>query len=249
MDKQKNELLIEAKNISMTFRMPTERIDNLKEYVIKLLKRKLHYKNFTVLKDVNFEVKKGQSLALIGKNGAGKSTLLRIIAGIIEPSSGYIKTNGNMVPLLKLGAGFDMDATAKENIFLNGAMLGFSKKEMSKKFESIVEWAELQDFMNVPLKNFSSGMMSRLGFAIAIDVKPDILLIDEILGVGDAYFQKKCAAKIEELKNSGTTFIIVSHNMNSVKSLCPNSIYLKNGEIFMEGDTDTVVAQYLEDMK
>jgi len=189
-------ILVDVRGVSMKYRMPSEKIDSLKEYCIKLVQGKLHYKTFEALKEINLQVRRGESLALIGRNGAGKSTLLRIIAGIIEPTSGYVRTRGNMVPLLKLGAGFDYNATGKENVFLNGAMLGFSRKEMLKKYDSIVEFAELGDFMNVPLKNYSAGMMSKLGFAIAVDVNPDLLLIDEILGVGDAVFQKKCAKKI-----------------------------------------------------
>ena len=188
-------ILVDVRGVSMKYRMPSEKIDSLKEYCIKLVQGKLHYKTFEALKEINLQVRRGESLALIGRNGAGKSTLLRIIAGIIEHTSGYVRTRGNMVPLLKLGAGFDYNATGKENVFLNGAMLGFSRKEMLKKYDSIVEFAELGDFMNVPLKNYSAGMMSKLGFAIAVDVNPDLLLIDEILSVGDAVFQKKCARR------------------------------------------------------
>lgn len=240
-------ILIEVNDVGMRFRMPAERIDNMKEYFIKLIKGKLKYRDFNVLNGINLQIRRGESLGLIGRNGAGKSTLLRIIAGIIEPTRGYVQTRGNMVPLLNLGAGFDGNATGKENIFLNGAILGFSKKEMQKKYDSIVEFAELKDFMNVPIKNYSSGMLSRLGFAIAVDVSPDILLIDEILAVGDTPFQRKCAEKIDELRNNGTTFIVVSHSMEQIKRLCPKSIYLKGGKIIMSGDTDEVAAQYLKD--
>ena len=182
------DLLVDVRNVSMQFTMPTERIDNIKEFAIKLIKRKIRYKKLEVLKDVNFSVNRGESLALIGRNGAGKSTLLKIISGIIRPTEGIALTKGNIVPLLKLGAGFDMNATGKENVFLNGAMMGFSHREMLRKYESIVEFSELGEFMNVPLKNYSSGMISRLGFSIAVDVNPDIMLIDEVLGVGDIPF-------------------------------------------------------------
>ena len=241
------ELLIDARDICMKFRLPSERIDNVKEYFIKLIKRRLKYVDFEVLKGVTLQVKKGESLGLIGRNGAGKSTLLRILAGIIEPTSGTVVTRGNMVPLLKLGAGFDMDATGKENIFLNGAMLGYTRKEMQQKYEGIVEFSELGKFMETPLKNYSQGMLSRLGFSIAVDVHPDILLIDEILAVGDAPFQRKCAQKLDELKANGTTFIVVSHSNAQIRRLCTNAIYLKDGLIVDSGDADSVVKHYERD--
>ncbi len=241
------DILIDVHNVSMKYRMPTEKIDNIKEYCIKLVKGQLRYKTFEALKDVNLQVRRGESLALIGRNGAGKSTLLRIIAGIIEPTDGYVRTRGNMVPLLKLGAGFDYNATGKENVFLNGAMLGFSHKEMQKKYDSIVEFAELGDFMNVPIKNYSSGMLSRLGFAIAVDVNPDVLLIDEILSVGDAIFQKKCAQKIDELRAGGTTFIVVSHSMAQINKLCQKAVYLKDGTIVDSGTTLEITRKYNAD--
>lgn len=241
------DILIEVHDVCMKFRMPTEKIDNLKEYCIKLVKGKLKYRDFNVLKGINLQIRRGESLALIGRNGAGKSTLLRIIAGIIEPTGGYVQTRGNMVPLLKLGAGFDYNATGKENVFLNGAMLGFSKREMEKKYDSIVAFSELENFMNVPIKNYSSGMMSRLGFAIAVDVHPDILLIDEILAVGDAPFQKKCAEKIDELRNSGTTFIVVSHSIQQVNRLCRKAVYLKDGKIVQYGTAKDVSDSYIQD--
>lgn len=241
------DLLIDVNNVSMKFRLPTEKIDNLKEYFIKTIKGKLRYKDFEVLKDISFSVKRGESLGLIGRNGAGKSTLLRIIAGIIEPTSGYVRTQGNMVPLLKLGAGFDSNATGKENIFLNGAMLGFSHKAMQQKYDSIVAFSELEKFMNVPLKNYSSGMLTRLGFAIAVDVNPDIMLIDEILAVGDAPFQKKCADKIESLQKSGVTFIVVSHSMTQINKLCQKTIWLNNGDIRAFDKSSVVTEAYIAD--
>lgn len=244
---QTDDNLIDVENVSMRYKLPAEKIDNLKEYFVKLLKGKLKYKDFWVLKDISFQVKRGESLALIGRNGAGKSTLLRLIAGILEPTKGKIVTQGAMAPLLKLGAGFDVNATGKENVFLNGAILGFSRREMEKKYDSIVEFSELKDFMNVPLKNYSSGMLTRLGFSIAVDVRPDILLIDEILAVGDIPFQKKCGEKIAELQKTGTTFILVTHSMNKAKELCAKGLYLKNGEISSYGDIETVTSHYLAD--
>ena len=241
------DILIDVNDVGMRFRMPTEKIDNMKEYFIKLIKGKLKYRNFHVLDGINLQVRRGESLALIGRNGAGKSTLLRIIAGIIEPTAGFVRTRGNMAPLLKLGAGFDSNATGKENIFLNGAMLGFSKREMQKKYDSIVEFSELKDFMNVPIKNYSSGMLTRLGFSIAVDIHPDILLIDEILAVGDMPFQKKCAEKIDSLRKEGTTFIVVSHSMEQVKRLCQRAVYLKNGKIIQYGTAQEVADRYLKE--
>ena len=211
------------------------------------MKGQLHYTSFVALKNVTFQVRRGESIGLIGRNGAGKSTLLKIISGIIEPTAGYVKTRGNIVPLLKLGAGFDYNATGKENVFLNGAMLGFSRREMNKKYDSIVEFAELEKFMNVPLKNYSQGMITRLGFAIAVDVNPDVLLIDEILAVGDAVFQKKCAEKIDELRKNGTTFIVVSHSTSQILRLCQNAIYLKDGNVVQYGTAKEVVEAYQKD--
>lgn len=241
-----NEILIDVQDVSMLFRLPGEKIDNLKEYFIKFVKRKIKYKDFWVLNNINLQVRRGESLALIGRNGAGKSTLLRLIAGIIEPTKGVITTKGVMAPLLKLGAGFDSNATGKENIYLNGAILGFSKKEMAKKYDSIVEFSELHNFMNVPIKNYSSGMLARLGFSIAVDVKPDILIVDEILAVGDALFQKKCKKRIKELQEGGTTFIVVSHSMDTVKSLCQKAAWIKDGDLAMYGDVSNVASAYLK---
>lgn len=241
------DILLDVCHVGMKFKLPTERIDNLKEFCIKLVKGQLHYQNFVALKDITFQVRRGQSIGLIGRNGAGKSTLLKIISGIIEPTAGYVQTRGNIVPLLKLGAGFDFNATGRENVYLNGAMLGFSRHEMKKKYDSIVAFAELEKFMNVPLKNYSQGMISRLGFAIAVDVNPDILLIDEILAVGDAVFQKKCADKIDELRKNGTTFIVVSHSTSQILRLCQNAIYLKDGNVVKYGTAQEVVAEYQKD--
>ena len=240
-------ILLDVCHVGMKFKLPTERIDNLKEFCIKLVKGQLHYQNFVALKDITFQVRRGQSIGLIGRNGAGKSTLLKIISGIIEPTAGYVQTRGNIVPLLKLGAGFDFNATGRENVYLNGAMLGFSRHEMKKKYDSIVAFAELEKFMNVPLKNYSQGMISRLGFAIAVDVNPDVLLIDEILAVGDAVFQKKCADKIDELRKNGTTFIVVSHSTSQILRLCQNAIYLKDGNVVKYGTAQEVVAAYQQD--
>ena len=238
--------LIEVDNVSLRYNKPTEKVGTLKEFVIRLFKGKLRYNAFWVLNDISVEVKKGESLALIGLNGCGKTTLLKTIAGILEPTKGEIRLGGTIAPLINLGAGFDMDSTAKENVFLNGAILGYSKKEMQEKYESIVEFAELKDFMNVPIKNFSSGMLSRLGFAIAVDVKPDILLVDEVLSVGDMNFRRKCQNKIEEMLKGGTTLVYVSHNMNEVTRLCKNALWIKDNHMHMYGPSEEVVKKYLE---
>lgn len=238
------DILLDVCHVGMKFKLPTERIDNIKEFCIKLVKGQLHYQSFVALKNITFQVRRGQSIGLIGRNGAGKSTLLKIISGIIEPTAGYVQTRGNIVPLLNLGAGFDFNASGRENVYLNGAMLGFSKHEMKKKYDSIVEFAELEKFMDVPLKNYSQGMISRLGFAIAVDVNPDILLVDEVLAVGDAVFQAKCAQKLDSLREGGTTFIVVSHNSSQILNLCQNAIYLKNGQVVSQGSAKDVVAVY-----
>ncbi|HKL94732.1 MAG TPA: ABC transporter ATP-binding protein [Clostridia bacterium] len=231
----------------MVYRLATEKIDNLKEFTIKFLKRKLKFREFHALRDISITVKQGESLGLIGRNGAGKSTLLKVIAGVIAPTVGKVCVNGSIAPLINLGAGFDMNATAKENIFLNGAILGFSKKQMKAKYDRIVEFAELENFMNVPLKNFSSGMLTRLGFSIAVDVNPDILLVDEVLAVGDAPFRNKCFKRINELKENGTTYIIVSHSIEQIRSLCKNAVWLKDGSIVMLGEANKVCDAYMED--
>ena len=238
--------LIEVDNVSLRYNKPTEKVGTLKEFVIRLFKGKLRYNAFWVLNNISVEVKKGESLALIGLNGCGKTTLLKTIAGILEPTMGEVRLGGTIAPLINLGAGFDMDSTAKENVFLNGAILGYSKKEMQAKYESIVEFAELKDFMNVPIKNFSSGMLSRLGFAIAVDVKPDILLVDEVLSVGDMNFRKKCQNKIEEMLAGGTTLVYVSHNMNEVTRLCKHALWIKDNHMHMYGTSEEVVKEYLE---
>ena len=246
---EEHDTLVEVNDVSMSFRMPTQRIDNVKEFFIKLLKRQLKYRKFEVLKHISFHVNRGESVGILGRNGAGKSTLLKLISGIIDPTEGSIRVRGNIVPLLKLGAGFDSNATGRENVFLNGAMLGFSKKEMQAKYDNIVRFAELGDFMEMPLKNYSAGMIARLGFSIAVDVRPDLLIVDEVLGVGDAAFREKCAQKIAELQASGTTLLLVSHSASQVQQLCKSALWIKNGEIVMYDDADTVSKAYAADCK
>ncbi len=243
---KEKEYLVVADNICKSFKLRDFKYDTLKERVVGFFSgKKNKARKIDVLNNISFKIKKGESLGIIGNNGAGKSTLLRIIAGIYPPDSGTLKTNGNVF-LLNLGAGFDVDANAEENIYLSGAILGFTRKEIKEKFDSIVEFSELKDFMDMPLKNYSSGMISRLGFAIAINTKPDLLLIDEVLSVGDANFQKKCLEKIIELKNNGTSFIFVSHNLNQVKTFCENALWIEKSKVKAYGNSGEVCKQYLD---
>lgn len=242
---EKEDNIIEVDNVSMEFFLPDQKVDNLKEFFIRLVKGKMEKKKRKVLEDISFTVKRGESIGLIGHNGAGKSTLLKILTGILRPTKGTVKVHGVVAPLLNLGAGFDYEATAKENVYLNGAILGYSKREIEKKYNEIVDFAELHDYMNMPLKNFSSGMVARLGFAIAIDVNPDILLVDEILSVGDENFRKKCAEKVEELRNKGVTFVIVSHSMAQIKKLCQKAVWIEDSKMQAYGDVNEVCDKYI----
>ena len=238
--------LVVVKNIGMSFKIHERRYDTLKERAISFLKGKRNpVRQLTVLEDVSFSIKRGESLGVIGHNGAGKSTLLRIVAGIYKPTKGQIKTKGKIV-LLNLGAGFDMEADGEENIYLNGAVLGFSHHQMKERYDSIVKFSELQDFMKLPLKNYSSGMVSRLGFAIAIDVHPDLMLVDEVLSVGDESFRKKCLKKITELKNDGVSFLFVSHNIEQVKKFCEKTIWIENSTVMAYGPSAEVTQKYLD---
>jgi len=243
MDNNK-EVLISVENVSMKYKLPNQRVDNLKEAFIKFIKGKLTYRDFYALKNVSFTIEQGEGLAIIGRNGSGKSTLLKIISEILKPTEGKVKVyNTNIVPLLQLGAGFDLESTGYQNVYLNGAILGFTKKEIDEKIQGIIDFSELQDFMNVQLKNYSAGMLARLGFAIAISCEPDILIIDEILAVGDLAFQRKCYDKLNEMKEKGTTFIIVSHS-DVVKDLCTRAIWLKDGKVEMNDNINEVYDEY-----
>ena len=236
--------VVEVENVTMNFNMTKEKIDSIKEYFVKLLKGKLLYNEFTALSDISFSVKKGEVLGIIGLNGAGKSTLLKIISGILKPTEGEVKISGSISPLIELGAGFDLDLTARENIFLNGYVLGYSKKYIQEKFNEIVEFSELNDFLDVPIKNFSSGMVARLGFSIATTVKPDILIVDEILAVGDYKFKEKCEARIAEMMAGGTTVIIVSHTIDQIKKLCDRVMWLEEHKIKMIGNAHEICELY-----
>ena len=243
-----SDVVIDVKNVTIRFNMASEKIDNLKEYFIKLVKRELMFKEFLALTDVSFEVKKGEAWGIIGVNGSGKSTLLKAICGILKPYKGKITVNGSIAPLIELGAGFDGDLTARENIFLNGAVLGHDKKFMEEHFDEIVEFAELQDFLDMPIKNYSSGMAARLGFAIATIVKPDILICDEVLSVGDYAFQKKCEKRMNEMRAGGTTLLYVSHSIESVQQICDHALWLQKGVVKGIGEVDEIAKQYMDSL-
>ncbi|MBR3144484.1 MAG: ABC transporter ATP-binding protein [Clostridia bacterium] len=228
----------------MHFNMNTEKLQSLKEYFIKLVKRELHFKDFTALSDVSFDIRKGDIFGLVGLNGSGKSTTLKIISGILEPTNGTVETEGVIAPLIELGAGFDMDLTARENIYLNGSVLGYSKKFMDEKFDEIVEFSELEEFLDVPMKNYSSGMVARIGFAIATITTPDILIVDEILAVGDFLFQQKCEDRIKKIMDGKTTVIIVSHTLEQIERLCKHCAWLEGGKLKMIGDAKEVCEAY-----
>ena len=245
-EENNEQYLVEATDISMSFIVPEYKYDTLKERVVNFLKGKRNHKRkLTVLQDLSFKIKRGESLGVIGHNGAGKSTLLKIVAGIYRPTTGRLTTHGQVV-LLNLGTGFDMEADAEENIYLNGAILGFSRKQMKERFDSIIEFAELENYTKLPLKNYSSGMISRLAFAIAIDIHPDLLLVDEVLSVGDTNFQKKCMDRIMALKNDGVSFFFVSHSINQVKMLCQNTLWIEGSKVMDYGDSNTVCQKYLD---
>lgn len=238
------ETIIKVKNSTVRFNKATENYNGLKEYVIKMLKGELMFQEFLALKDVNFEVKKGESWGVIGANGSGKSTLLKLICGILKPYKGTVKVHGKIAPLIELGAGFDPQLTARENIYLNGALLGHKKAFMEMHFNEIIEFAELGDFIDVPIKNFSSGMAARLGFAVATIVKPDILIVDEVLAVGDIAFQEKCRKRMESLLQNGTTLLFVSHSSKQVKELCQNVIWLDKGHVVAQGRAEDIIQKY-----
>lgn len=238
------EPIIQVDNISMRFNLSTEKQESLKEYFVALIKGKLHFDEFYALKDVSMTVEPGDFYGLVGLNGSGKSTLLKTIAGVFKPSAGKVTVNGVIAPLIELGAGFDMDLTARENIYLNGAILGYSPQYIREKFDEIVEFSELQNFLDVPLKNYSSGMVARIAFAIATVTKPDILIADEILSVGDFLFQQKCEKRMQELMAGGTTVLLVSHSIEQVERMCNKVIWLSHGHVKMNGDAATVCAAY-----
>ena len=232
--------------VGMKFNLSEEKVDNLKEYVIKALRRELKYNEFWALKDVSFTLEKGDRLGILGLNGAGKSTLLKVISGVFKPTEGTVTRRGKLVPLLELGAGFDKQYTGRENIFLYGAVLGYSRKYLEEKYEEIVKFSGLKKFIDVPIKNYSSGMKSKLGFSIATIAEPDILILDEVLSVGDGRFRKKSERKIMKMMEGGTTVLFVSHSLAQVKRICNKAMILDQGRVIAFGDIDEVAAIYEE---
>ena len=242
-------IMVDVDHVTIRFNLSNQKVDNLKEYFIKLVKKELMFQEFLAVKDVSFQIRQGEAWGLIGTNGSGKSTMLKAISGILKPYKGAIAVNGSVAPLIELGAGFDQELTARENIFLNGCVLGHSVKFMEEHFQEIVDFAEIHDFLDSPLKNFSSGMRARLGFAIATMVKPDILIVDEVLAVGDYKFRQKCEKRMKELRSGGTTLLFVSHNISDVKNLCTHAIWIDKGVERMKGEVNTVADAYMAEMK
>ena len=238
--------VIRVENATVRFNIASEKIDNIKEYFVKLIKGNLHFKEFLALNNIDFEVKQGESWGIVGSNGAGKSTLLKLICGIIAPNIGSVTINGSISPMLELGAGFDPELTAGENIFLEGALLGHSRTFMREHYDEIVEFSELKDFLDMPIKNYSTGMRTRMAFAVATVVKPEILIVDEVLSVGDAAFQQKCEKRIHEMLHNATTLLLVSHSKDTVERLCDKALWLRRGEVVMTGNAKEVCTAYEE---
>ena len=235
---------ISVQNVSMMFNLSKDKILSLKEYFVKAVKRQLFFEEFWALKDISFSVERGEVFGIMGLNGAGKSTLLKIIAGVFRPTKGNVTVNGAISPLLELGAGFDPECSARENVYMNGAMYGFSTKFMETRYDEILDFAELWEFEDVAVKNFSSGMMGRLGFAVATSVKPEILIVDEILGVGDYKFQEKCEKRIIDMISDGVTVLLVTHSAIKIKEMCSRALLLEKGEMVCIGDVEDVLEAY-----
>ena len=240
-----SEPIIVINHVTMVFNIASEQLSNLKEYFIAIMKRELHFKAFEALRDIDFVVNRGDRYGIVGTNGSGKSTLLKIIAGVLEPTKGRVAIGGTIAPLIELGAGFDMDLTARENIYLNGALLGYDEDFINERFDSIVEFAEVRDFLDMPMKNYSSGMVARVAFAVATATIPDILVVDEALSVGDFRFQEKCEARISELVDDhGTTLLFVSHSIDQVERVCNKAVWIEKGNMRMIGSVDEVCEAY-----
>ena len=239
-----SELMVEMKDVSRSFRLANDRVNSLKEFVVAKIKGRLTYSDFWALKDVSFQVYKGETVGIVGRNGSGKSTLLKVISGIMKPTSGTVTVNGNVAPMLELGSGFDLEMTGRENIFLNGAILGYSEEFLNSKFDEIVDFSELKEFIDVRIRNYSSGMMMRLAFSIATLVNPEILIVDEILSVGDSEFRLKSKERMEQMMSGGTTVFLVSHDINQVRSMCSKVIWLDHGKVKMIGNADAVCDAY-----
>lgn len=239
------EAIIKVNDVSMMFNKSSEKIDNIKEYVIKMFRGQLLFEEFWALKNISLEINNGEFVGIVGLNGSGKSTLLKTIAGVLSPTNGSIEVNGTIAPLIELGAGFDPNLSARENVFLNGAVLGKSRKEMWALFDNIIDFAELWEFVDTPIKNFSSGMLARLGFAIATSFMPDVLIVDEILSVGDHLFQQKCEKRMREIIDHGATVVFVSHDIEQVRQLCSRVVWISRGELVMDGITEEVCNKYM----
>ena len=250
MQKLDSEVAIEVTDLVMEFKVTKDKIDTLKEYVIRTLKRnKKAKRKIRILDGISFEVKRGERVGILGFNGSGKSTLLRIISGIYEPTEGTVKINGKVAPLLAISAGFDKNYTGKNNIFLNGAFLSMDENYLKEKYDEIVEFSELGEFINFPVKNYSKGMQAKLGFSVATAIKPDILILDEVLGVGDIKFKKKSNAKIQSMMKEGVTVLLVSHSIGQSKKICDRCIWIENGKIVMEGEAKEVCDAYVKSSK
>lgn len=244
-DRNDIDYAIEVNHVSMVFNMASEQLNSLKEYFIKLMKRQLFFEEFLALDDISFKIPRGQVVGLVGTNGSGKSTMLKIIAGVLEPTRGSVTVRGNIAPLIELGAGFDLELTARENIYLNGALLGYTKQFIDDHLEDIIEFAELRDFMDMPLKNYSSGMVARIAFAIATVAEPDVLIVDETLSVGDVFFQEKCERRIQSFIDSGNvTVLFVSHSIEQVERLCQTAVWIERGKQRMMGPVKDVCEAY-----
>ena len=240
----KKSLAMKVDNVSMKFNLSSEKVDNIKEYVIKMIKKELMFQEFWALRDISFEVERGDRVGIMGLNGAGKSTLLKVVSGVLKATEGTVTTNGKIAPLLELGAGFDRQYTGAENIYLYGAMLGYSKEFLQERYDEIVAFSELGSFIDVPVKNYSSGMRARLGFSVATIVEPDVLILDEVLSVGDAKFRKKCENRIQSMFDKGVTVIFVSHSTSQVLRMCNKGILLEQGRLIAQGDVEDVVSVY-----
>ncbi len=241
--------IVDVENVAIRFNLASEKIDSMKDYLVKRLKGKISYEEFWALQDISFSMERGDSIALIGLNGCGKSTLLKTIAGVLKPTRGKVTVYGSIAPLIELGAGFDFDLTAEENIYLNGAILGYGREEMRKHYDDIVDFSELKDFMTVPIKNFSSGMLARLAFSIATIGKPDLLIVDEVLSVGDFRFQEKCERRIQNMMSEDTSILFVSHSIEQVQKLCKRAIWIEKGHIVEDGPSEIVCPKYREAYK
>lgn len=243
-DAKSDDPVIVFDHVDMIFNIASEQLNNLKEYFIKLVRRELFFEEFKALKDISFTINRGEVYGVVGSNGSGKSTLLKLVAGVLEPSNGTVTVNGTIAPIIELGAGFDFELTARENVYLNGALLGYSKKFMDEKYESIIDFAEIRDFQDMPIKNYSSGMVARIAFAIATVTTPDILVVDEALSVGDFRFQEKCENRIKELVSHGTTLLFVSHSIEQVERVCERALWIEKGVARMQGDVMEVCEAY-----